>query len=227
MNNLKSIKIIPSRGFTLIEILVALVLLSMILLLLFSSLFTAIKYWQVGENSIEKNDEIRLASHFIRQQISQSVPILWVDKDEEKLLFQGESDKLFFTSTLPSYRGGGGIHTLTLKVIQTDDESQLGMAYSLLTPDNLPFQEGTDKNAQFVAIVSNIDSIRFSYYGKEKNDEEAKWFDIWKNNDFLPQLVRIKINMLDTSRKWPVLDIPVKANYVKGLPEFTIRASAS
>ena len=225
MNKVRSIKIIAAQGFTLIEIMVALVLLSMTLLLLFSSLYTATKYWKIGENKIEKNDEVRLVSQFIRKQISQTVPLMWVDKKERKLLFQGESGELFFISTLPSHRGGGGIHSLILKVIQSDDESQLGMSYSLVTPDVIPFETISDDDEQFVTLASDIDSIDLSYYGKEKNDDEPRWFDRWENNDFLPQLVRIKINSLDENKNWPVIEIPVKASYVKGKPEFMIQAS--
>ena len=227
MNKIKSIKIMRSKGFTLIEILVALVLLSMTLLLLFSSLFTANKYWTIGENKIEKNEEIRLVSNFIRKQITQTIPLLWVDTTKRKLLFQGQHDELFFVSTLPSHRGGGGIHALRLKVMQIDDGSQLGMSYSLLTPDIFPFEEDSDKEDEFVAIADNINSIILSYYGKENKDEEPHWVDVWDNNNYLPQLVRIKIISLDENAKWPVIEIPVKTSYVRGSPEFTIRATSS
>lgn len=227
MNKHKSKKIIQSKGFTLIEILVAMVMLSMTLLLLFSSLFTANKYWTIGENKIEKNEEIRLASTFIRKQITQTIPLLWIDATKRKLLFQGQHDELSFVSTLPSHRGGGGIHSLRLEVIQIDDGSQLGMSYSLLSPDIFPFADDTDKEEEFVAIADNINSINLSYYGKENNNEEPRWFDVWDNNKYLPQLVRIKIISLDRNINWPVIEITVKASYVSGSPEFTIRATSS
>jgi len=177
--------------------------------------------------SLRKNDEVRLVSQFIRKQISQTVPLLWIDKDKRKLLFEGKREELFFTSTLPSHRGGGGIHSLTLKVIQTDDKSQLGMTYSLLTPDTIPFTDRSDDDEQFVILASAIDSIELSYYGREKKDEEPRWFELWENDDSLPQLVRIKINALDENNNWPVMEIPIKAIYVKGRPEFMIRANSS
>lgn len=227
MNKIMPIKIRRSQGFTLIEILIALVLLSMILLLLFSSLFTATKYWTIGENKIEKNDEVRLISTFIRKQVTQTIPLLWVDSGKRKLLFQGQRNELFFISTLPSHRGGGGVHSLRLKVMQIDDGSQLGMTYSLLTPDIIPFTANPDSQERFVTIANNIDSINLSYYGKEKNDEEPRWFDVWKNNDLLPQLVRIKIISLDENVIWPVIEIPIKASHVNGTPEFIVQANSA
>jgi len=227
MNKIKQLKTTRSQGFTLVEIMVAMVLLSMILLLLFSSLFTATKYWKMGENIIEKNDEVRLVSYFIRKQITQTVPLLWIENGKRKLLFRGMPDELSFTSTLPSHRGGGGIHSLTLKVIQTTDNNQLGMVYSLLNPDTIPFTDTFDEDEQFVTLASDIDSINFSYYGKEKKNEESRWFELWENNEYLPQLVRIKINALDENNNWPVIEIPIKTGHViNRQPEFMIRATS-
>ena len=227
MTTIKQQKIGQLQGFTLIEIMVAMVILSMIMLMLFSSLFTANKYWKIGENKIEKNNEVRLVSSFIRKQISQTVPILWIDDNKRKLLFEGKRDELFFTSTLPSHRGGGGIHSLTLKVIQIDNKNQLGMVYSLLTPDVIPFSGNADGDEQFVTIANDIDSIHLSYYGKEKSDEDSGWFDVWKNDNYLPQLVRIQINSHGETTDWSVMDIPIKASYVNGQPEFMIRANST
>ncbi len=227
MTTIKQQKISQSQGFTLIEIMVAMVILSMIMLLLFSSLFTANKYWKIGENRIEKNDEVRLVSSFIRKQISQTVPMLWIDDNKRKLLFEGKHNELFFTSTLPSHRGGGGIHSLTLKVIQIDNKNQLGMTYSLLIPDVIPFSGNADDDEQFVTIANDIDSIHLSYFGKEENDENPGWFDVWKNDNFLPQLVRIQISSHGETTVWPVIEIPIKANYVNGRSEFMIQANST
>lgn len=211
------------RGFTLIEISVALVLLSMTLLLLFSSLYTANKYWKIGENKIEKNNEIRLVTQFIRKQLSQIKPVLWVDDDQRKLLFRGERNELFFTSPLPSHRGGGGIHSQTLKLVHVDNHKQLGLSYSLLTPDSIPFEQ---PQTEFVGIVGNVDSIALSYFGIERINETPRWRDTWENDHFLPQFVRIKINTYDNT-DWPPIIIPVKAAYLQNRPEFMMLAAPS
>ena len=212
------------NGFTLIEITVALVLLSITMLLLFGSLYTSNKYWQIGESKIERNDETRLVSQFIRKHLSQITPILWVNQDKKKLLFVGKQNELSFTSSLPSHRGGGGIHSLTLKVLDINENKQLGMSYSLLTPDTVPFEQ---RNEKFVSVINNIDSIDLSYFGKEKTGENSRWYDTWENNDFLPQLVRIKINAKNTNTNWPLIDIPIKAVYLRNQPEFMILAKPS
>jgi general secretion pathway protein J len=221
--------IVHTRGFTLIEILISMVLLSMTLLLLFSSLYTANKYWQLGEKTIEKNEETRLVGHFIRRLIIQAVPILWVENGEKKLLFQGKQDELRFVSTLPAHRGGGGLHTLMLKVVTTDSTKQLGLTHSLLDPDIEPFSEIMNED-EFVVIANDIDTINLSYFGKTKNDEEARWFEEWDNELYMPQLVRLHIHTknhsMNGTNDWPFIDIPIRAGFVRGQPEFMIQTAS-
>jgi general secretion pathway protein J len=222
--------IIRTRGFTLIEILISMVLLSMILLLLFSSLYTANKYWQMGEKTVEQNEETRLVNHFIRRLIIQTVPILWVDDGEKKLLFQGKQDELRFVSTLPAHRGGGGLHTLILKVVTTDSTKQLGLTHSLLDPDIEPFSDLINEE-EFITIANDIDTIKLSYFGKLKKDEEAQWFEEWDSEIYIPQLVRLRIHpqnhLLNRINDWPVIDIPIQASFVQGQPEFMIQTRTS
>jgi len=224
------INIIQLRGFTLVEILIAMVLLSMTLLLLFSSLYTVNKYWQMGEKTIEKNEETRLVSQFIRRQITQAVPILWVEKGERKLLFQGKQKELRFVSTLPAYRGGGGLHTLTLKIVATDSTNQLGLSYHLLDPDKIPFSDSINDH-EFVVIADDIDTISLSYFGITKNDEEARWYKEWDSEAYMPQLVRLRIHSqnhnTNKNNDWPPIEIPIQASFVRGLPEFMIQAITS
>ncbi len=223
--------IIHARGFTLVEILIAMVLLSMTLLLMFSSLYTANKYWQMGEKTIEKNEEKRLVSQFIRNQIAQAVPILWIEKGQRKLLFQGNSDELRFVSTLPAHRGGGGLSVLILKVVTTDSTKQLGLSYSLLDPDTTPFIDSISDYEEFVVIANDIDTINLSYFGKTKNDEKTRWFEEWDSEAYMPQLVRLRIypqdHSLNSNNDWPFIDIPIQASFVRGRPEFMIQAVTS
>jgi len=220
------VNIIQLRGFTLIEIMIALVLLSMTLLLLFSSLHTANKYWQMGEKTIERNEETRLLSRFIRKRITQAVPMLWIEKGEKRLLFQGRQNELRFVSTLPAHRGGGGLHILTLKVVVTDSTKQLGLNHRLLDPDAAPFSDPVNVK-EFIVIVDDIDTISLSYFGKTKNDDEARWFDEWESEAYMPQLVRLQVHFQNENNDWPFIDIPIQSSFVRGQPEFMIQAITS
>ena len=211
------------KGFTLIEVIIAMTLLSLILVLLFSTIFTANKSWQSTERKITQNNELRLVGHFIQRQLSQNIPLMWIDQKEQRLIFEGKNNELNFTSTLPAHRGGGGIQLITLKVNQTDDVHHLDLYYRHANPDISPFE--TTDDVEQVILIENINGIELSYFGQEKIDEDPVWRDKWQNNEFLPMLVSLKIRTVDENLDWPEMKIPLHSNFIKGQPQFMLRKS--
>ena len=213
------------KGFTLIEVIIAMTLLSLILVLLFSTIFTTNKNWQSTERKISQNDELRLVGHFIQRQISQNVPLMWVDNKEQKLIFEGKSNSLSFTSNLPAHRGGGGVQILTLKVNQTDDTNHLDLYYRHASPDSSPFE--TYDDAEQVTLLENIKDIELSYFGREKLDEVPVWRDEWQSKELLPSLISLKIHTVDENLDWPEMKIPLHSNHIRGQPQFILRKTKS
>jgi general secretion pathway protein J len=210
-------------GFTLVEIMIALTLLSMILLLLFGSLHTVNRSWQSGLEKIDKNDEIRLVSDFIRRQITQTVPLLWINKDGDRLVFYGEQNELTFTSTLPSHRGGGGLYFMTLKVNETGKSKQLGLNYYRANPGISPFDPPPVDEQTHVLLLENIDIINFAYYGQDNSDDDPKWHDSWQNEQTLPKLVRLNIHQSEPERSWPVMTMAIPSKHTQGQPQYILQ----
>ncbi len=226
--NIKRITIVSfkSKAFTLLEVMIAMVILSLILLMLFSSLHTANKHWQVGQIRSEKNDEIRLSSFFIRKQISQAIPLIWADKNGRRLLFSGEQDQLSFTANLPAHRGGGGLYFLTMHVINFESKNQLGLHYSLVQPDNSPLENNISDETAYVDLIDNINEVTFSYFGNEDKKQEPQWYDKWPSEKVLPKMIRINISSNNPEKVWPNIDIPIQNTHVANLPEFLIVSSS-
>jgi general secretion pathway protein J len=205
-------------GFTLVEITIALTLLSMIMLLLFGSLHTANRSWQSGVMKVEQNDELRLIGHFIRRQIAQTMPLVWVNREGRRLVFHGEQDELTFTSTLPSYRGDGGLYFMTLKVDDSGGSKQLALIYRRATPEVSPFTTDFFDEQTRVLLIENIEAIEFAYYGNENPGDNPRWHDSWQHDDMLPKLVRLKVHSYDPGRNWPVINLAIPSTPVVGQP---------
>lgn len=210
-------------GFTLVEIMIALTLFSMILLLLFGSLHTVSRTWQSGLEKIEKNDEIRLVSHFIRRQITQTVPLLWINQDGRRLVFHGEQNELTFTSTLPAHRGGGGLYFMTLKINGTGESKQLDLNYHRANPGISPFDPPPFDEQTQVLLLENIEAINFAYYGQDNPDDGPKWHDNWQSEDTLPKLVRLNIHQSEPERSWPVMTIAIPSTHTQGQPQYILQ----
>ncbi len=65
-------------GFTLIEVLIAMTLLSIMVVLLFSSLRICARSWELGENKIAEVNEAAVVYNFFQRHLSSAIP-LWDD----------------------------------------------------------------------------------------------------------------------------------------------------
>ncbi len=72
------------KGFTLIEVLIGLTLLSIMVVLLFTSLKICADSWERGEKKIASVNEMAVVYHFFQEHLSVTKPILNETAGEEK-----------------------------------------------------------------------------------------------------------------------------------------------
>ena len=99
-----------ASGFTLIEVLLATMLLAAALTLAFATLRAAGATAQRGEAMAARNERIRAVSEFLRRRIGGAQGIVF-DLDQASgasRRFGGEMERMRFVSDLPDYLGRGG-----------------------------------------------------------------------------------------------------------------------
>ena len=214
----------PAPGFTLIEILLAVSLLSLILLLLFSALFSANRSWAATERRIAQNDELRLVAEFIQRQLAEQSPLFWAGEDDTDLLFSGSRDELHFTAGLPAHRGGGGAQALTLKVSRAGGERQLALYFQPVSAARRPFanQHGGER----VVLLANTARIELAYYGREEIEGQSTWRAEWRHAELLPELIGLTVYPA-TGRAWPQMIIPLHARPAKGRAHNVLAGAAA
>ena len=215
-------------GFTLIEVLIAVSLLSGILLLLYSTLFTAGKSYHAGQDKIDQNEQYRIATRFIRRQIEQLHPILWMGKEKRELAFLGESGRLGFIAPLPAYRGGGGLH---LQIITTEstqnDQPELRFYYRYADPGMMEFPSLPKANMEMTPLLYGINKLEFSYFGQKDLKELPAWYSSWENENRLPDLIRISFHTLREIKPLPDIYVKLRTQIQPGQPQFSIMADKS
>ena len=95
------------RGFTLIELSVALVLLALIASVLYGSLSLAGESWNRGEAKAERTGEMRSAQDFLRRTLTAQHPLRFHKVPDQPLYFLGLRDSLSYAAPLPGRAGGG------------------------------------------------------------------------------------------------------------------------
>lgn len=99
-------------GFTLVELLIAFVLVALISLLLFSGLRLGMRSWEGVEAAAEYNTRLRLARDFLARVLSQARPISLTLDARPYLVFAGDSQNLEFVAPLSGQVGIPGLYIL-------------------------------------------------------------------------------------------------------------------
>lgn len=208
------------NGFTLIELLIGMSMLGLIMLLLFSSLHMTGKSWSITKGKIDRTDEFRIATRFITARIQQAIPIIWLDKKKRKVAFKGSEDEINFVASLPAHRGGGGLHLLTIKLIEIEQQKKLALQYQSAITTEQSFDAFDSGTYETSFIAENINKLEFAYFGKPDSETDPMWMDEWDFAEHLPQIVKINISSNESKQNWPELNVVIQARYVNGQNQF-------
>ncbi len=188
-------------GFTLIEVLLATVLLAGGLALAFATLRSASAVSQRGESIARHSERVRAVEAFLRRRLSGALPVaMGIDQDKQQpLLFIGEPQRMRFVADVPDYLGRGGpyLHDLsvggsgtarTLRIVLTMVQSASEVEESAPLPPE--------------ALAPGLEDVAFGYRGIDpETGQLGDWQPQWELHDRLPVLVRVELR--DGHARWP------------------------
>jgi len=93
------------RGFTLIELTIALLLLALMSALLYGTLSLSASSWDKGEAKAQQSDDMRQTEEFLRQTLAAQHPLRFHKALEQTLYFAGLNDTLAYAAAVPGRSG--------------------------------------------------------------------------------------------------------------------------
>ena len=107
-----------AAGFTLVEVMLATVLLAGGLALAFASVRSAMAVSQRGEQIAAESERMRAVQALLRRQLAGAMrsPLEVPDPTREPVFFLGEEQRMLFVADLPGYLGRGGPYLHALQV---------------------------------------------------------------------------------------------------------------
>ena len=205
-----------ARGFTLLEVLLATVLLASGLALAFATLRAASATATRGEVIARGNERMRAVEGFLRTRLMASRPSPYgFDKDTGlPQRFLGEPQHMKFVADLPDYLGRGGPYLHEFEVAGDGDQLTLTVALTMVLGGQ-PIAEQPPRAPEVLA--DHLRAVRFRYRGMDANGNLGPWQDRWATPDTLPLQVEIDLQG-EQGRAWPwrVVAPPLAGSYGGG-----------
>ncbi len=204
-------------GFTLLEVLLGMSIMSIMMLLLFASLRICVQNWNAGEKKIAVVSEAAIVQGFLRNKLQATLPLDAEFFEEPQFSFQGDKQTLQFVASMPASasRLGLQLFKLSLKKAQGKDGQELLVDIQPFFPQGADDEQWSEEQ---VVILENIHRLKFAYFGSEDEGfraDDASWNDEWLERDSLPRLVSIDVE-LTSGEVWPQLVVALKIDKAIG-----------
>ena len=197
------------RGFTLIELILALTIVAVMLAILFGGLRTGLRAWQRGEERAQTLEYGRSMSHLLGQTLGGAYPFQGrINKNDAQaqILFQGDEEKVSFVTVSPPFPFPVPI-AFTAITLSMDTGAAPGLAIrEKVLPNFDPFEPATPK-----VVDPTVVAIRFRYL---REQEGGSWETAWSGADerALPRAVEVTLTASVNGRREerPPITIPIR-----------------
>jgi len=196
-----------SRGFTLVEVLVATALLSLVML----GLLTAMRSFAQTETRIDEririDDDLRVGDRFLRTVMSTVSPRLrsTAAGAPKQIDFAGGADDMRWIGVMPARHGAGGLYRFHL-YLRPAGAGEPGALMLEFTPYVAGFEAPLDPGAvQSRVMLAGVAEIRLRYQDDLRSGEQ--WLADWPHPDRLPK--RIGLSVAGATHPWPELVVGV------------------
>lgn len=180
-----------SRGFTLIEVVLALSIFAIMGAILYGAFSLSHRAVEKSQGSFERNQKLRSFTDLLGSYIRSAYPYRQSAQDTT-VFFDGQEDQLTFVSSLSLAMGGRGMSKI--RIAWEDTEGGEG---PIQLEEEVPVRFNTSEDHDYgglrndVVIQERVKELRFAYLDSKSEDE--KWEERWDGREKLglPRAVRL------------------------------------
>lgn len=193
-----------AQGFTLLEMLVAITVLTVLVALVYGMLRMAMRSWESGTARIEASDVMRIGWSFLQRSLNNAQAVRSKREDTPGIHFFGTADALEFVADMPAYLGSGGLHALGIGLEPDPRTERPRLVLRRIPLGDYANISRDPEQVQEAVLAEDVSRLQLSYYGNPAADTGAAWQNEWQSATSLPVLIRVDVALADGSH-WPAL----------------------
>ena len=191
-----------SRGFTLIEIVLAVSILAVVVVLATAALRVGLRAWEAGQRRVDLQQESRALVELVSEALAGAYPYqsrLGLSL-QRVVLFEGEEDEVRFVTTSPPLLLEGPASPFHAVVLGREAGSDALRLAERIVPTDEPFGPGAER-----VLSKSVARFALAY-----RDEAGAWQERWDGKEAggLPTAVRFEL-VIDPTRAAPAVVIPL------------------
>jgi general secretion pathway protein J len=188
-----------SRGFTLLEMLLAIAIFSLVIGVIFTSFRLGSSSWEKGERDIERYQKIRAVNELIYREVRSCFPYILtpgeLDTHVKFYAFFGKADSLKFVSTASVQKINRGLSFIEFWV---KEGTGLMVGEALAIGPELAEVSLRDEDRALI-IDPDVRKIQFRFFDRKNQEEKGEWEQTWDPRNKtgqdlrLPQAVQVSL----------------------------------
>lgn len=200
---------VPASGFTLLEILLALVLMAFVMVGVWGALAGATRVSHSADAVMARGEQVRTVQQFLRRYVSAAQMQPWVlAGGAPARMFEGDPKAMRYVAPLPAQSGHAGLYLQSVRLVPGPAGGEaLELAYQPYA-GSLP----ADGKATRHLLLADLRGGQFQYLAAAAFGQKPTWRDSWEAVNGLPLAVRVRLDPAWPTRvPFPDMVIPVHA----------------
>jgi general secretion pathway protein J len=196
-----------SGGFTLVEMLVAMTLLSLLVLAMGSALRATAQTEERVDQRLARNDELRVTSGFLQSvlgRVSGQRRAGITSVDESPFLFRADSKELVWVGVMPARYGAAGRQFFRLSQVNAGNSGALLLQFMPMDEPVLP----TNWDGATTEVLVR-DLTDFSLQYQDTGLDKPEWQAAWESKERVPTHVLVSLATRNGGM-WPPLVVAMR-----------------
>jgi general secretion pathway protein J len=187
-------------GFTLLELLVAIMILTLVLTVALGAVRIGNRSFKAGITRADQTAEIRALAGVLRRQLLQLLPVTWNENGRDFIAFEGDEHQLRFVGPAPEGSTGPGYLVYRLGVEPLSGSSRVTLAFAPFDPGSEQFTMPESSGKEL--LTDSLSDASFEYFGARDERDQPSWHAAWPSyTGRLPSLIRMQLS--SSTVQWP------------------------